>query len=104
MAGIKPDMSCARVKQYKSSNVGSAERHNERKNDSYENLNVVPERIPLNVHFVDPGEESYIAGCQFVVWILRCSLRWDLGKSCTADHGLGFEGTTEGNRALSLAS
>ena len=60
MAGIKPDMSCARVKQYKSSNVGSAERHNERKNDSYENLNVVPERIPMNVHFVDPGEESYM--------------------------------------------
>lgn len=60
MAGTKPDMSCARVKQYKSSNVGSAERHNERKNDSYENLNVVPERIPMNVHFVDPGVKSYM--------------------------------------------
>ena len=56
----KADMSCARVKQYKSSNIGSAERHNERKNDSYENLNVVPERIQMNVHFVDPGKESYM--------------------------------------------
>ena len=50
----KPDMSCARVKQYKSSNIGPAERHNERKNDSYDNVNVVPERIPMNVHFRYP--------------------------------------------------
>ncbi len=50
----KPDMSCARVKQYKSSNIGPAERHNERKNDSYDNVNVVPERIPMNVHFRSP--------------------------------------------------
>jgi CII-binding regulator of phage lambda lysogenization HflD len=50
----KPDMSCARVKQYKSSNIGPAERHNERKNDSYDNVNVVPERIPMNVHFRFP--------------------------------------------------
>ena len=47
-------MSCARVKQYKSSNIGPAERHNERKNDSYDNVNVVPERIPMNVHFRSP--------------------------------------------------
>ena len=50
----KPDMSCARVKQYKSSSIGPAERHNERKNDSYDNVNVVPERIPMNVHFRSP--------------------------------------------------
>lgn len=47
----KPDMSCARVKQYQSSDIGSCERHNERKNESYDNINVVAERIPLNVHF-----------------------------------------------------
>jgi hypothetical protein len=39
----KPDMSCARVQQYKSSDIGASERHNERRNDSYENINVVPE-------------------------------------------------------------
>ena len=60
MAKARTDMSCARVRQCKSSNVGASERHNERKNDSYENLNVVPERIDMNVHFVDPGEESYM--------------------------------------------
>ena len=51
----KPDMSCARVKQYQSSDIGAAERHNERHNDSYGNINVVPERIPLNVHFRSPS-------------------------------------------------
>lgn len=56
----KPDMSCARVQQYQSSNIGPAERHNERKNETYENLNVVPERIPYNVHFRSPGESSYM--------------------------------------------
>ena len=53
-------MSCARVKQYGSPDIGAAERHNERKNLSYDNINVVPERIPMNVHFKSPGEESYM--------------------------------------------
>ena len=47
----RPDMSCARVKQYKSSGIGAAERHNERKNESYDNINVVPERIPPQCPF-----------------------------------------------------
>ena len=31
----KADMSCARVKQYTASDVSKAERHNERKNETY---------------------------------------------------------------------
>lgn len=50
----KPDMSCARVKQYTSSDIGAAERHNERKNSDYENINVIPERIGMNVHYCSP--------------------------------------------------
>ena len=50
----KADMSCARVKQYTASDVSKAERHNERKNETYENMNVITERIPLNVHFKKP--------------------------------------------------
>ena len=46
----KADMSCARVKQYTASDVSKAERHNERKNETYENMNVIVERIPFNVH------------------------------------------------------
>ncbi len=44
----KADMSCARVKQYTASDVSKAERHNERKNETYENMNVIVERIPFN--------------------------------------------------------
>ena len=50
----KADMSCARVKKYTASDVSKAERHNERKNETYENMNVIEERIPYNVHFKKP--------------------------------------------------
>ena len=54
------NMSVARVVRYTSANIGKAERHNERRNDSYENLNVDPDRIAMNVHFKDPGGSSYM--------------------------------------------
>ena len=54
------NMSVARVVRYTSANIGKAERHNERKNDSYENLNVDPDRIEMNVHFKDPGDSSFM--------------------------------------------
>ena len=53
-------MSCARVKKYTSSDVSKAERHNERKNETYENMNVVAERIPYNVHFKEPTSPTYM--------------------------------------------
>lgn len=56
----KADMSCARVKQYAASDVSKAERHNERKNETYENMNVITERIPLNVHFKKPTAPTYM--------------------------------------------
>ena len=55
----KVDMSCARVKKYTSSDVSKAERHNERKNETYENMNVIAERIPYNVHFKKPTFPTY---------------------------------------------
>ena len=60
LATKKEDKSCARVKCYKAGNVSDIERHNERKNSDYGNVNVEPARIPLNVHFKDPGEKSYM--------------------------------------------
>ena len=56
----KVDMSCARVKKYTSSDVSKAERHNERKNETYENMNVIAERIPYNVHFKKPTFPTYM--------------------------------------------
>ena len=53
-------MSCARVKKYTSSDVSKAERHNERKNETYENMNVIAERIPYNVHFKKPTFPTYM--------------------------------------------
>ena len=53
-------MSCARVKKYTASDVSKAERHNERKNETYENMNVIEERIPYNVHFKKPVAPTYM--------------------------------------------
>ena len=60
MANGKTDMSCARVKTYTAAKIGASERHNERKNSDYGNVNVDPERIPYNVHFKNSGESSYM--------------------------------------------
>lgn len=54
------NMSCARVQTYSSAKIGACERHVERKNKDYGNVNVEPSRIPMNVHFKDPGEKSYM--------------------------------------------
>lgn len=56
----KADISCARVKKYTASDVSKAERHNERKNETYENMNVIEERIPYNVHFKKPFAPTYM--------------------------------------------
>lgn len=56
----KADMSCARVEKYNSTDVSMAERHNERKNETYENMNVIMERISFNVHFKEPTAPTYM--------------------------------------------
>ena len=55
----RTNMSVARVERLSSANVGKTERHNERKNQTYENVNVVPDRIPYNVSFKSPGDKTY---------------------------------------------
>ena len=59
MATHKPDMSCARVVQYKASGLDKIYRHNERRNESYGNENVITEMSRYNIHFRDPGDETY---------------------------------------------
>lgn len=53
-------MSCARVQTYTTVKINIAERHNERKNTDYSNINVEPERITMNVHFKSPGDRTYM--------------------------------------------
>lgn len=60
MGREKPNMSVARIVRYGSTKIGACERHDERKNTDYGNVNVDPKRIPMNVHFKDPGGESYM--------------------------------------------
>lgn len=55
----KTNYSVARVKAYNTAGVGKIERHNERKNDNYKNMNVVLEQTPNNVRFKDPGDKTY---------------------------------------------
>ncbi len=53
--------SVARVEQHTAAGIGKSERHIERKNESYENMNVDLSRTPLNVHFKGCGELTYNA-------------------------------------------
>lgn len=53
------NMSCVRVERITAAGALQNERHNERKNESYANLNVDVERIPLNVHYKSPGDMTY---------------------------------------------
>ena len=51
--------SVIRVKKISAADVQKTERHNERKNESYTNLNVDTERMTCNVHFKDTGGLTY---------------------------------------------
>ena len=55
----KGDFSVARVGKRTRESVGKFERHIERKNESYENMNVDLSRTPMNVHFQGCGELTY---------------------------------------------
>ena len=55
----KTNFTVARVVTHTRAGVGKCERHNERKNENYGNMNVVLERTPMNVHFKDCGGLTY---------------------------------------------
>ena len=55
----KKNYSVARVVTHTQSSIGKCERHNERKNESYANMNVDMARCDMNVHFNSCGELTY---------------------------------------------
>ena len=55
----KKNYSVARVVTHTQSTIGKCERHNERKNESYANMNVDTARSDMNVHFNNCGELTY---------------------------------------------
>lgn len=55
----KQNFSVAHIETRTRATVGKFERHIERKNDSYENMNVDLSRTPMNVSFKSCGELTY---------------------------------------------
>ena len=55
----KKNYSVARVVTHTQNTIGKCERHNERKNESYANMNVDTARCDMNVHFKSCGELTY---------------------------------------------
>lgn len=55
----KKNFTVARIVTHTRSGIGKCERHNERKNESYGNMNVDLRRTPMNIHFRDCGGETY---------------------------------------------
>ena len=72
---LSKNYSVARVEQHTASGIGKSERHIERKNESYENMNVDLSRTPLNVHFKGCGELTYYARLDELVAAGTVSLR-----------------------------
>ena len=65
----------ARVEQYTKGSIGKAERHIERKNKNYANMNVDLSRSDRNIHFKSAGDLSYNAHLDKLVEDGAVSLR-----------------------------
>ena len=93
----------ARVVQHTQAAVGKFERHIERKNENYENMNVNLSRTSMNVHFKDTGGQTYNAWLDRQASEGKVSLRglkkdakvfdemiFDVNSAYFEDHG-GYE-------------
>ena len=65
----------ARVQQYTKASIGKSERHIERKNQNYENMNVDLSQTSRNVHFQSCGDLTYNATLEKLVEEGAVSLR-----------------------------
>ena len=72
---MSKNYSVARVEQHTAADIGKSERHIERKNESYENMNVDLSRTPLNIHFKSCSELTYNAQLDQMVKEGTVSLR-----------------------------
>ena len=72
---MSKNYSVARVEQHTVADIGKSERHIERKNESYENMNVDLSRTPMNIHFKSCGELTYNARLDQMVKDGTVSLR-----------------------------
>lgn len=79
------NMSVARVSRYNAASIGKAERHNERKNQSYDNMNVDLERTSMNVVFADTGGATYNEHLQEMIDAGEVSTRGLKKDACLFD-------------------
>ena len=70
-----PDYSVARVMRRTKESVGKFERHMERKNETYENMNVDLSHTVMNIHFKDCGDLTYNQQLEKMVADSTVSLR-----------------------------
>ena len=92
--GTSKHYSVARVVQHTQAGVGKFERHIERKNESYENMNVDLSRTHLNVHFKSCGEQTYNQTLDKLVEEGKVSLR-GLKKDAKVFDEIIFDVNTE---------
>ena len=85
--------SVARVEQHTKASIGKSERHIERKNESYENMNVDLSRTPMNVHYQSCGDLTYNAHLDKLVEEGSISL-WGLKKDAKVFDEMIFDVNT----------
>lgn len=71
----RQNFSVARVETRTRDSIGKYERHNERKNEHYGNMNVDLSRTPMNVHFKSCGDMTYNEALDKLVADGKVSLR-----------------------------
>ena len=71
----RQNFSVARVETRTRDSIGKYERHNERKNEHYGNMNVDLSRTPMNVHFKSCGDMTYNETLDMLVADGKVSLR-----------------------------
>lgn len=72
---MRKNYAVARAVQYTRASIGKAERHIERKNESYENMNVDLSRSHMNVHFRSCQNQTYNARLDHLIADGTVSLR-----------------------------
>ena len=69
----KKNFTVARIVTHTQAGIGKCERHNERKNESYSNMNVDLGRTPMNIHLSTPtGKCHFSPGWDVIFWRSAC--------------------------------
>lgn len=96
----KRNFTVARIVTHTQASIGKCERHNERKNESYGNMNVDLGRTPMNIHFRDCGGTTYNETLDKLVADGTVSLRGLKEDARAAMHNIFPAWSIKSNRML----